>query len=145
MFIPIRIPKIFKWLLLLLPIAEIVAFIWVGKLIGAFPTILLVLVSSLLGFYIVRSQGFVLFSKRVFSEARSPTDLSHMFLTMVAGFLLIIPGFITDAIGLLLLVRPFRMYFGKWLSKHKVIKTPPGKGAILEGEYWPSSHKKDEF
>lgn len=102
--------------LLALPLAEIVAFGLVVEWLGFWSALALVFATSALGLLIVRQQGFGLMSK-VSEIARSGIapagGVGGNVITMLAGLLLLIPGFITDVIGILLLL-PFvrRMFFG---------------------------------
>jgi UPF0716 protein FxsA len=102
------------WLLLVLfgvPLIEIALFIEVGGLIGVLPTILLCILSAVAGVSLMRAQGLVTLDKlRASLEAggdpRGP--IAHGALILVAGVLLVIPGFFTDALGLLLLIPAVR-------------------------------------
>ena len=102
------------WLLLpfvVLPIVEIALFIQVGSAIGVLPTILLVILSAMLGSWVMRRQGLAAMAdlQRAMTEMRDPTDpLAHGALILLAGMLLVLPGFFTDAIGIALLIPAVR-------------------------------------
>ncbi len=102
------------WLLLLfaaIPIVEIVLFIQVGGAIGILPTIALVVLSAVAGIAVVRRQGLQTLERlRQSMEAGGDPSgpLAHGALIAIGGMLLFIPGFFTDAIGLLLLLPPVR-------------------------------------
>lgn len=102
------------WLVLtfiLLPIIEIAFFIKVGGAIGVLPTIGLVLLGVLVGSAIIRQQGLRTLDRLTadLENGRGDGDrLAHGALKVIAGVLLIIPGFFTDILGLLLLVPPLR-------------------------------------
>ena len=102
------------WLLLpfvVLPIIEIALFIQVGGAIGVLPTILLVILSAMLGSWVMRRQGLAAMAdlQRAVTEMRDPTDpLAHGALILLAGMLLVLPGFFTDAIGIALLIPAVR-------------------------------------
>ena len=103
--------------LLALPLAEIVAFGLVVEWLGFWAALGLVMLTSAIGFLIVRHQGFGLISKvsGITRSGLAPADgVGGNVITMLAGLLLMIPGFITDLIGLLLLL-PFvrSLFFGK--------------------------------
>ncbi len=95
----------------IVPLAEIALFIWVGDLIGLLPTVAIVLVTALLGAMMVSRQG-----RRQLASSRStllsggfPTaEIANGAMILVAGALLITPGFLTDLIGFLLLTPPVR-------------------------------------
>jgi UPF0716 protein FxsA len=98
-------------LFIALPIAEIAVIIKVGSWLGVGETIALLLGVSLLGIWLVKRQGIgVLRRMREQTNAgRVPgTEIVDGALLLLAGALLIPPGFITDAAGLLLLLPPVR-------------------------------------
>jgi|HigsolmetaAR203D_1030402.scaffolds.fasta_scaffold00104_27 UPF0716 protein FxsA len=137
--------------LLVLPIAEIAVFIQVGDLIGLWPTVLGVVLTAFLGAAILRRQGMRTLqdSQNALRRDESPVrQLFHGFCLFLAGALLLVPGFITDAIGLLLLIPPVRDVLGRWLwevlrrnasvtvSMQGVRSGGPRRGStIIEGEY----------
>ena len=108
------------WLVLtflLLPIVEIALFVKVGGIIGVLPTISLVLLAVVLGMAIVRHQGLSTLDQltRDLENGRGNGDrLAHGALKVVAGVLLILPGFFTDAVALLLLIPPIRTLLIRW-------------------------------
>ncbi|MFT3974860.1 MAG: FxsA family protein [Amaricoccus sp.] len=108
------------WLVLiflLLPIIEIAVFIQVGGWIGVFPTLALVMLALVAGLALIRQQGLNTLDQlsRDIENGRGDGDrLAHSALKVVAGILLIIPGFFTDALALLLLVPPIRALLIRW-------------------------------
>ncbi|MDQ6434171.1 FxsA family protein [Mesorhizobium sp. LHD-90] len=102
------IPLLF---LFVLPLAEIAGFVVVGREIGALATIALVLASGIAGSILLRWQGFGTLARlRADLEAgRDPgRQMAHGVMIVFAGILLIIPGFITDIVGILLFIPPVR-------------------------------------
>lgn len=102
---------------LLLPIVEIALFIKVGGLIGVLPTLSLVVLALLAGVALIRQQGLNTLDQlsRDLENGRSDGDhLAHSALKVVAGILLILPGFLTDAVALLLMVPPIRTLLIRW-------------------------------
>lgn len=98
-------------LLLLWPIAEIAAFIWVGGHIGIIQTILLVVVAGVLGTVLLRAEGLRLLAsiQRDIAAGSLPADkILHGALLALAGLLLLVPGFLSDVPGFLLLLPPVR-------------------------------------
>jgi UPF0716 protein FxsA len=98
-------------LLLGLPIIEIAGFVIVGRQIGVLATIALVLTSMVVGSLLMRWQGFSLIDRirREMQAGRDPSrELAHGFMILLAGILLVIPGFFTDIVGLLLFLPPVR-------------------------------------
>ncbi|QCN95533.1 FxsA family protein [Azospirillum argentinense] len=105
-------------LFLLLPIAEIATFIEVGDWIGAGPTVGLVILSAILGSVLIRWQGLSVLKRAQQAAERGESPVGAVFegfCVVVAGLLLIIPGFLTDIVGILLFVRPVRNALGRWL------------------------------
>ena len=99
------------WLFVALPIVEIALFIQVGGLIGVWATLGLVVLAALLGMAVIRSQGAHawLEAQRSLAQLRDPSrPLAHGMMLMIAGALLIVPGFFTDMMGLLLLMDAVR-------------------------------------
>lgn len=98
------------WLLLLfvaLPLTEIGLFVTLGGWLTLWPTLAIVLGSAALGMSVLPGQGLraiadLQAAQAAVSDPLSP--LAHRGLLMLAGLLLILPGFFTDAVGLLLLI-----------------------------------------
>ena len=118
-----RIP-FFPIILLGLPLAEIAVFVLVGEEIGALATVALVIATSILGGILLRIQGIGVLS-RIQTEMQtggSPgRDLVHGAMIMIAGFLLLLPGFITDTLGFLLFIPPIREFAWQFVKKHIVV------------------------
>jgi UPF0716 protein FxsA len=102
---------IIPFLFLLMPLAEIAAFIFVGREVGVGMTLLLVLASAIAGAALLRIQGLGVLRK-IQQASQTGSDpgrqLVHGVMIVVAAFLLIIPGFISDIIGLLLFIPAVR-------------------------------------
>ncbi|WP_448205215.1 FxsA family protein [Azospirillum sp. sgz302134] len=105
-------------LFLLLPVAEIATFVEVGDWIGAGPTVGLVILSAVLGSLLIRWQGLSVLRRAQEAAQRGEFPVGAVFegfCVVAAGVLLIIPGFLTDIVGLLLFVPPLRNALGRWL------------------------------
>lgn len=101
----------FLFALAILPFVEIALFIQVGHWIGLWPTLALVILSGVVGLSVMRRQGQSALADlqkagRDFGDPTRP--IAHGALILLAGFLLLIPGFLTDVLGLLLLIPPLR-------------------------------------
>jgi UPF0716 protein FxsA len=99
---------------IVLPVAELYVIIKVGEAIGVLPTIALLIVDSFLGAALLRSQGRAAWRRfnGALAEGRVPTrEVFDGAMVILGGAFLITPGFITDVIGLLLLVSPSRAIF----------------------------------
>jgi UPF0716 protein FxsA len=113
-------------LLLALPLLEIAGFVVVGRQVGALATVGLVLASSMAGALLLRHQGLgVMASIRAeMSAGRDPSrQLAHGAMIVLAAILLIIPGFITDILGLLLFLPPIRDLAWRSLKGRVVVAT----------------------
>lgn len=143
-------------LFVLFPLVELILLILLGSAIGAGPLILWVLLTAVLGVVLMRRAGWQAWRqadwrmRRGESPARELTDGA---LVSIGGLLLILPGPITDFLGLLCLL-PFSR---RWLAGHyrgMPGSVPPGRpdgdGAVtLEGEYRreagaPAQEKHDQ-
>jgi UPF0716 protein FxsA len=105
-----------RWLLvvaafIVVPLAELWAILAVGDAIGVVATILILLADSVLGALLLRAQGRGAWRRFVdaLRTGRVPSrELADGLLILVGGALLLTPGFLTDAVGLMLLVPPTR-------------------------------------
>jgi UPF0716 protein FxsA len=98
-------------LLVLWPLVEIAVFLQVVQWIGVLDTLVVMLVISLGGAWLVKRQGIGTFARMraELDNGRVPTGpMTDGGLLALAGFLLLVPGFVTDAFGLLLLLPPVR-------------------------------------
>ena len=122
--------------LLLLPAAELLAFLLVAWAIGFFPAIGLMLLTSLAGGLILRrvSGGQFAQFRRVLRdrEVTETTLRGHGPLVALGGILLLLPGFITDLIGAGLLVPPIRRRFGAALGRVLRHRTRPSGPPVID-------------
>ncbi len=131
-----------------LPILEIAAFVMVGSEIGVLWTIALVVLSGIAGSILLRIQGFGAL-KRIQAEMAAGRDpgreLAHGAMIMLAGILLLLPGFVTDLLGLLLFIPPVRELAWRFLKRRMVVvssfggrrggfRPDPGKTIDLDEE-----------
>lgn len=123
--------SLFPLFLILLPLLEIAGFVVVGREIGALATVGLVILSSIAGSLLLRHQGFGVMA-RVRAEmdaGRDPSrQLAHGAMIVLAAVLLIIPGFITDIIAILLLLPPVRDLAWRLLKNRIVVATSFSSG-----------------
>jgi UPF0716 protein FxsA len=125
----------FKFLFLLfiiIPIIEISLLIQIGEVLGAWPTIAIVIVTAWLGAKNVRQQGLTTMqsvqTKMAQGEMPSAEIVTGLML-MIAGVLLVTPGFVTDIFGLLLLVPQVRKALAGSVQSHLHTKQGAGFGA----------------
>ena len=93
------------------PIVEIAVFIQIGGEIGLWPTLAIVVITAIVGTALLRAQGLATFASAQKTLARGEFPVSQVFdgaCLLVAGALLLTPGFVTDGIGLTLFFPPVR-------------------------------------
>jgi UPF0716 protein FxsA len=138
-----------------LPLLEIFVLVKTGQTIGFWATFALVVASGVVGSMILSRQSLSAFrhTMRAASEGRPPVApvLDSVFL-MLAGGLLLMPGLISDALALLLMIPPLRHALARWTmgkiitvadrdaAKPDLADMPPrgppaGKGPVIEGEF----------
>jgi UPF0716 protein FxsA len=107
-------------LFIVVPLAELYVIVRVGGAIGVLPTIGILLLDSLVGTALLRSQGSAAWRSfnQALAEGRWPgREVADGALVLVGGTLLITPGFITDAVGLSLLLPPSRAAIRSGLAR----------------------------
>lgn len=136
------------WLFfVIVPLAEIFVFLTVGDEIGIVNTLLLCVLTAIIGGALVRIQGLqtLIKGQAALREGIMPTqEIFDGFCLLAAGAMLVIPGFVTDAMGFTLLIPTARRFFKDWLIRHYGgrfhVKTGdpsrPGRaGDIIEGDF----------
>jgi UPF0716 protein FxsA len=102
----------------LVPIIEIWLLIKVGRVIGALPTVAILLAISMTGAWLARSQGFRIIVAIRDELAAGRLPAAHFLdgaLILAGGILLLTPGFFTDFIGLFFLIPATRTILKRWL------------------------------
>ena len=110
--------------ILALPFIEIAGFVIVGSQIGVLATLALVIAAGVLGAVLLRVQGFGVMARvrKELDAGQDPSrELANGAMILVAGILLLIPGFFTDIIGLLLFLPPVRALAWRFLKRRVVI------------------------
>lgn len=129
------------------PLIEIALFIQVGGAIGLWPTLLIVILTAVLGTYLVRTQGLMAIGKlqSSFSQLQDPTEpLAHGAMILFAGALLLTPGFFTDGLGFALCVPFIRTrVFHALRKKVKVQSFSMGGANMNTGG--PQSHRPNDL
>ena len=122
--------------IILVPIIEVYLFIKIGSQIGAFNTISLILITALLGVWYARYEGFNTLKSGISQLMRNELPFYEIIsgaALALAALLLIIPGFATDLLGLILIFPPSRkLFLGKFQKKYKNNKNNYEK--IIDGE-----------
>jgi UPF0716 protein FxsA len=106
--------------LLVTPLAEIAVIIGVGKVIGGWTTLALLLAESALGAWLVRREGRGAWDalRVALNSGRMPArELADAALVLIGGVLLLTPGFLTDVLGFFLIAAPTRPIARRWLQE----------------------------
>jgi UPF0716 protein FxsA len=118
-------------LFILVPIIEIWLMIDIGSVIGAGWTVLAIISTAIIGASLVRYQGIGIYSRLNQTVQRGEIPAMEMIegLTLlISGALLLTPGFITDALGFLILIPPLRRWFAlNMLKRFFIVPGAPGK------------------
>jgi UPF0716 protein FxsA len=133
-------------LFLIVPLVELAVIIEVGQVIGAWWTIVLLVVDSLFGAWLVRREGRRAWQsfRMALEDARWPgREVAEGALVLIGGALLVTPGFVTDATGLLLVLPPTRRIVATFLEG-RVVPMPiravgtrvfPGRSTRIDAEF----------
>ncbi|MEQ1900114.1 MAG: FxsA family protein [Devosia sp.] len=126
---------------LLVPLIEIAVFVLVGQAVGLWPTLLGVVITALAGAALIRWQGFQVIAdlRRAAARGELPgRQIADAMLIGLAGLLLLLPGYFSDLIGILLLIPPVRQLIYRQLKRSFVVTTasgsPPQEPLIELGE-----------
>lgn len=135
-------------LLVTIPIVEIALFIEIGGWLGTWPTIGIVILTALIGSILLRQQGLSALNslQSRLAQGENPGRLlADGAMILVAGVLLLTPGFFTDAVGFALLLPPVRAVLWAWGAKNIKIQgtqtstfgfqSPPTNGHTVDGAY----------
>ncbi len=112
--------------LLVVPLVELYVIIQVGDWIGFFPTFALLIIISIVGAFLVKREGLNTW-RRAQAQLRAGElpagELIDGALIVVAGVMLLTPGFVTDALGALLLLPAMRYFPRRWARRHAAVRT----------------------
>jgi UPF0716 protein FxsA len=139
------------------PLVEIAVFIQVGGFLGLWPTLAIVILTAIAGTALLRIQGLATLHRAQAAMARNELPLREVFdglCLLVAGALLLTPGFVTDALGGLLFLPPIRTLLRRLVGAHLMARTHvhtsgswhsgpqgpgprpyPGEGDVIDGEF----------
>ncbi len=140
----------FPFLLLLfflVPLVEIYLLIEIGGVIGVGWTIFSVVFTAVLGAFLVRTQGFSTVQRIRTQLDQGQLPAMEMFeglFLLVAGALLLTPGFFTDAVGFIFLTPPLRRSIIKYILS-KGIVTTPGRGPAAGEQQTPRQTIEGEY
>lgn len=146
-------------IMIAVPIGEIAVFIQAGEQFGLWPTLAAVILTAIAGTALLRRQGFDTLRRIQQSADRGEMPVRELFdgfCLLIAGALLLTPGFITDGVGFALFLPPFRRLLGGWAltyfmrnatvhtmhsgSRHRRPnerdgRRAPGGGPIIDGDF----------
>jgi UPF0716 protein FxsA len=139
------------WLLIAfiaVPLVEIALFIQIGGAIGLWPTLLIVVLTAILGTVLVRQQGSLALRqlRERLDRLDDPTEeLAHGAMILFSGALLLTPGFFTDAVGFALLIPAVRVAAFRAIRSRIRVQTMSTRGqrsgarhqddGVIEGDY----------
>lgn len=153
-----------------MPIIEIALLIQVGGIIGGWNTVGVVIITAFVGAYLVRREGFQTLQSAQSKMQRNELPGKEMvegLMLVIAGVLLVTPGFVTDIIGFLFVIPGSRHLLAAQLSKHMKMRVvtqggfgqaggfhqstndpfrqrdPSGNGDVFEGEYDDKTQQDD--
>lgn len=125
--------------ILSVPLIEIGLFVQLGGAIGLWPTLAWVILSAALGIMVLKRvavSGAVTLTRDMHQLSDPLSPLAHRVMLVIAGGLLLLPGFFTDTLGLLLLIPPVRMLLIKLISRRLRRAGPVNaQTTIIEGEW----------
>lgn len=128
--------------LVVMPLVEIGVFIEIGGWLGLWPTLAVIVLTAASGAVVLRHQGLATLGRARHSLRQGRAPLAEMFeglCLFAAGLLLFTPGFVTDALGGLLLMPPVRRALRRAVASRLVAASgpapPPGGDPAIDGEY----------
>ena len=121
-------------LIIIVPIIEIYLFIKIGSQIGALNTVLLILLTAFVGLIYVRYEGFNTLRSAISQLVKNEIPMFEIMsgaALVIGAFLLILPGFLTDILGLFFVIPITRKIFFKKITSNYKNK----KKNFIDGEY----------
>jgi len=113
-----------------IPLIEVMLFITIGKYIGLWNTILIIVTTGIIGAILVKSQGLSILKKGLEEIQSNKIPIQSMIqgiAIIIAGAFLLTPGFLTDTLGAILLIPPFRskisLFIIEYLKKRSTFRT----------------------
>ena len=120
------------------PLIEIGLFVVIGGEIGLWPTLAWVVLTALAGIVILRleaSRGAMLIRNGLTGAALQQGAPVNGLMRALAAVLLILPGFLTDALGLVLLLPPVQALVARYAASRVTVIRPQGAGDVIDGDY----------
>ncbi|MFP6808829.1 MAG: FxsA family protein [Pseudomonadales bacterium] len=141
------------------PLLEMLILIQVGGIIGALPTVGLVVLTATIGIWLLRLEGMATLARvqEKLNKGQLPeTELLEGIMLLVGGALLLTPGFVTDAMGFTCIIPICRRPLAKWIIRQGILKAAnlsgssfrasfstgnftPGNAGSVRGDFEPNS------
>ncbi len=144
-----KVMQILFLVVLIVPFVEIYLLLQVGAIVGALPTIFLVVFTAALGSWLLKRQGFATLQRFQASLAQGEIPAYEMIegpIIVLGGILLLTPGFMTDLLGFACLVPSLRRRIARYVLENHIIQAVGGfrqatttEHNVLEGEF----HKEE--
>ncbi|MCI5059490.1 MAG: FxsA family protein [Alphaproteobacteria bacterium] len=152
----------FVAIFIVVPLVELYVFLQVGESLGIFHTLLICVLTAIIGGFLVKQQGLatLMGAKSDMRTGKMPIGrLFDGFCIVIAGALLLTPGFVTDGIGFALLLPPlravlreilmksgkFHFYTGATRASDARGQSPHSETTIIEGEFEHVEEQKTEL
>lgn len=133
--------------MLAMPFIEIAGFVIIGSKIGVFATLGLVILSAMLGFFLLRVQGIGLL-QRIRTETaagRVPDrEMVHGAMLVLAAILLIVPGFVSSTIGILLFIPFIRDFMWEKFMRGRMVVATSARYSDGYGQQRPGSNPRQD-
>ncbi|NOR80347.1 MAG: exlusion protein FxsA [Methyloprofundus sp.] len=130
---------------LIVPFIEIYLLLQIGGIVGVFPTIILVVLTAIIGAGLLRQQGIATWQRFQDNLQKGEIPAYEMVegpILLVGGALLLTPGFFTDVIGFACLIPPVRQKIAQYIIEKRLVQTgvapqqkPKAQPGVIEGEY----------
>jgi UPF0716 protein FxsA len=118
----------------IVPFIELFLLLTVGREIGVVPTVLMIILTALIGAALAKREGLRVYTEwqRAIAEMRVPDEgITSGLLVLVGGALMIAPGVLTDIVGILLMIAPIRRVVARWIEARvrNYIESAPERAA----------------
>lgn len=130
-----NIKKIFAVFVILVPIIEIVLFIEIGGFMGSLNTVIFIILSAFLGVYLIKNNAkshLFDIQQQMIRGIRPDKEIFSGIIVFLCGIFLIIPGFFTDFLALLFLIKPIRLSLINKSYKEKSGQSRRSKDNIID-------------
>ena len=131
-------------LFIIVPLLEMIVLIEVGSIIGAIPTVFLVVLTATVGIWLLKLEGMQTWARvqqKLAQGAIPETELLEGVMLIVGGALLLTPGFVTDTVGFICLLPGLRRPIARWMIRQAVFRSfnttsnKTSQTKIIEGEF----------